>query len=158
MTTPSTRPRRSVRSELLFLAALFSMPAALSALFPYSAVAFASRPEARRSDPSCAFVELSEEVETKAMDRVRAALSVRRDRVGGLKADLSLSTLPEEPARAIVSESDMGVLAGPVAPGGDFVPYPPSMASAEPDKIEAAPPEAAAPAFPKEDLLRIRIE
>ena len=102
MTRPSTRPRRSVRSELLFLAAMFSMPAALSALFPYSAVAFASRPEARRSDPSCAFVELSVEVETKAMDRVRAALSVRRDRVGGLKADLSLSTLPEEPARAIV--------------------------------------------------------
>lgn len=155
MKRPQPKPRRRLRSEFLALIPVLALPVAIAAVFPYAAIDFKCPPEVPGSAPSCAFVALAPGCEAKALDVVRSAFSVKRDSFRDLRADLSLSTLPEEPAHAIVEAADVPPLPPPSPSPYDVVPYPPSLAAPQPEAMEPAKPVPAPPAFMREELLKI---
>ncbi len=156
MRRTASRPRRSIRSEALSLGAILSLPLALVIAFPFSAVGYRDAgPTPRPVVAPFAFVELADGGEARAMDVVRAAFSVRPDRVRDLRADLSLATLPEEGPDAIVDFSDRRLMTAPSPLAFDAVPFPPSLAADEPVEISPAERSLQAPAFSREELLSL---
>ena len=71
---------RSIRQELISVAAVISVPAALIAIFPYGAIGFKAVPRPKASKPSAAFVRLTaaEEAEALKAAKARCAAAARK--------------------------------------------------------------------------------
>jgi len=153
-TTKKYRPRRSLGHELSSLLLMLALPVAIFLVFPGDAVGFRESSPRHDSEPSCSFVELRAEDEAKAVELVRSALSVDARSVRNLRADLSLSTVEEEPPAPVMDMADRRRPARPALVRCDLLPLPPSLAAPEPTALPETPDEDV-PAFPREELLRI---
>ena len=152
------RPRRLLRHDLLSLLPLGVLLAALVSLFPFGIFKMKSETVAadrKRSAASCAFVELTPEMEMKAMEIVRSALSVGSTNIRDLRADLSLSTIPEQVLGAIMDIDERSVRVSIPAPVFDVLPLPASLAAPPPCKLPVLAPEAPKPTFSKEEMLKL---
>ena len=147
---------KNMRQEISTLATVLAVPAALALVFPYGAIGFrpASRTEAFRS--SAAFVEMTMEEQKEAMRAAKTSWQVDSGNARRLRADLSVGVLPED-----VSPISLDAVIGPSRSAVSVVPYGPeahplSLAAPAARRIaNDAKPKAAAPAFPKEDLLKL---
>ena len=157
MSMRATRPRRPLRYEFYSLAAVLAVPLALAACFPYAALGLtpASDPEPCRA--ACAFVTLTPDEETDILAAARAAWKVSSAGVRRMRADLSLSELPEDSACAIADIEDRQRYPMPGGVRFVFSPLPSSLAAPPPEKIPADPAVAAEDllAFPRKELLKI---
>lgn len=157
MSEQLARPRRPLRYEIYSLVAVMAIPLALALCFPYSAIGFDPTPEPAPRRAACAFVTLSSDAETDILAEARAAWKVSSARVRRMRADLSLSDLPDDDARAVADIVDRRryPLPGPVR--FDVTPLPPTLAAPPPEKIAADPAAAEDEtlAFPRKELLKI---
>lgn len=151
-------PKRRIRHDLLALATLLAVPAAVVLSFPRRAVLYTGLIDAETpvsGAPFCGFVVLDEAAETKATDLVRSALSVNSRSVRNLRADLSLSTVEEPPPEPVMDVSDRRRRVAPPLIRWDVAPMPPSLAAPEPRDMSGEAEEDSGPAFPREELLKI---
>jgi len=151
-------PKRRIRHELLALAALLAVPAAVVLSFPRRAVLYSGLIDAETHGagaPFCGFVVLDEAAEAKATDLVRSALSVNSRSVRNLRADLSLSTVDEPPPEPVMDVSDRRRRAAPPPPRWEAAPMPPSLAAPEPRDMSGEAEDGDLPAFSRKELLQI---
>jgi len=151
-------PKRRIRQELLVLATLLAVPAAVVLSFPRQAVLSAgfidAEPPCASDVPFCGFVVLDEAAEAKATDLVRSVLSVNSRSVRNLRADLSLSTVDEPLPEPVMDVSDRRRRVSPSLVRWDAEPMPPSLAAPEPRDMSGEAEEDVSP-FPRDELLRI---
>ncbi len=152
------KPRRLLRHDILSLLPLGILLAALILLFPFGIFEMKHQSvefDEKYSRASCAFVELTAETEMKAMEVVRSALSVDSSSIRELRADLSLSTIPEQVLGAIMNFHERSVSISIPAPIFDFLPLPSSLAAPLPVQIPMQAPESQKPTFSKEEMLKL---
>lgn len=175
MTARITRRYRRWRHEFIPLLAVFALPLALAAVFPFDAVfpsssgalsadaglRFAGRPGVRRSgtepatEAACAFVELTADEEASALAAARAAWQTDRGGVHRKGPEMFAEALPADPRRPVVDVADRTKTFS-AAPA--YVPAePPTDFRAPPPAVFAAPaaPAAPQPAFSRADLLKL---
>ena len=109
---------------------------------------------AASGNASCAFVQLDDAVEAKAMEIVRSALSVNSRDVRELRADLSLSTVAEDTPTPVMDMSDRRRPPRPARIPYLETPQPPTHAA--PPVVLVAEPGDAEPALPfsRNELLK----
>ena len=153
MTKVVARPMRGIRHEVFTLALVASVPVALALVFPYDALGFRPAPCAGAAQASCAFVALDAAEERAVLAAARTAWQVDSKSVAGLRIDLSSGDLPPAPVRTVELRRPVR---GESAAAVPFEPdmLPPTFAAPAPRQIK---PDAYtnAPAFPREELLRI---
>lgn len=156
MTPVVLRPRKRIRHELLSLVPLTALTAALVFAFPFKLFTSERRaPAVMRHDvPSCVYIELTDEEESRAMDAIRSAFATDASGIRELRADLSLSTIPERPTPVVLGFDDRKRPGELPAPALEILVLPRTLAAPEPGVIQAAEPPAAEPAFSKEELLK----
>lgn len=156
MTPVVLRPRKRIRHELMSLVPLTALTAALVLAFPFKLFTSERRaPHATRHDvPSCVYIELTAEEESRAMDAIRSAFATDAGGIRDLRADLSLSTIPERPTPVVLGFDDRKRPGELRAPALEILVLPKTYAAPEPGVIQAAEPPAARPAFSKEELLK----
>lgn len=150
------RPRRRLRHEILSLVPLGVLIAALVAVFPFKTVVGerGGKSGRRVSSPSCVYVELTEEQESRAMDVIRGVFSTDKGGIRDLRADLSLSTIPERPARVVFDIRGSVRPREMTRPDLEILSLPSTLEAPGPETIPAAEPPPPDPAFPREDLLK----
>ena len=148
---------RSIKQELLSVVAVLAAPAALMAIFPYGAVSFKAVPRQASSEPSAAFVHLTSEEEAEALKAAKTSWQADAASDRGMRAYLPLGELPEDGhSGPILGEGGWAGLRSAPAPVEYGTPtWSPSSAAGNPDKIDAEAEESPAPAFSKEELLRM---
>lgn len=158
MSAVTAKPRRSVRNELVSLAAILSVPAAIIVAFPHGAVGFTPEPDPAPSAATCAFVKLTEDQIASATENAHAAWRVSAEGVRRLRWDLSVTTLPEERPSAVMDIASRTPLAAPARDAYSAVPMPPTLAAPKPPRIK--PPKdvraaASDTVFPRSELLSL---
>jgi len=148
------RPYRSLRSELVALSFVVTVPVALLSVFPFAALRPLPPAPPRAAVAPCAFVTLTPAEERKAIAAARAAWQVDRGTVRTPRIDLFADSLPALPWQAVI-----GVLpraSGERRASAPYVPdpLPPTLAAPPPARI-APQPDADPPAFSREELLRL---
>ena len=148
---------RSIRQELISVAAVISVPAALIAIFPYGAIGFKAVPRPKASKPSAAFVRLTAAEEAEALKAAKASWQVDAAADRGMRAYLPLGELPEDvPSEPILDGEVWTVLRSAPAPVEYGTPtWSPSFAADKPEKIEIGEEMRPAPAFSREELLKM---
>lgn len=149
---------RGGRGSLVSVSVVLAAIGGVAVSFPFDAVSF--RPADSRQSKSgfAAFVSLGAEEEAEALKAAKSSWNAEAGGVRRLRADLFYAELPEaghEPALAF-SDRLASSAPGPVEPG--LSPYLPSMAAPPPKEIppdDTAAKEGPAPAFSKEELLKI---
>lgn len=137
------RPQRSLRSELVSLALVAVAPAASVAVFPFPALRFGAAEGPGAVPARCAFVSLSEAGELAAMDAARGSWKANAEEVRRLRANLSLTDIPEEPFRPLVSISERARSPGCASLSCALPPLPPTVASPAPERLAREPSDAA---------------
>lgn len=90
------RPKRHIRHEIYSLIAVLCAPFIIAIVFPYGAIGFRAADEKPAAPSLCAFVTLSEEETDAAIAAARSAIKTSSGSLARLRADLSLSSIPEE--------------------------------------------------------------
>ena len=101
MTKIRIKPQRRLRYEMLSLVPLAVLTAALFFAFPYKVLSM-KKSDVEFSLPCCAYVELTGDQELEVMKKIHSAISTDVVGVRDLRADLSISTIPERPSETIV--------------------------------------------------------
>ena len=148
---------RSIRQEVLSVAAVLAVPAALMAIFPYGAVGFKAIPGRMASKPSAAFVRLTAEEEAEALKAAKTSWQADSASDRGMRAYLPLGELPEDgPSGPILGGGVWTGLRSASAPVEYGAPtWSPSSAANKPGKIEIGEENRPAPAFSREELLKM---
>lgn len=147
---------RRMRRDVISFVLPLTLPLALAAFFLFGAVGFKAVEPAPGNQAFAAFVELSPEEEARATAAVKAAWQGDSGGIRRLRTDLSVGELPEESAGPVLEFSLDALRIGESELSAELPPLPPSMRAEAPAKI--APQqvsEAARPAFPREELLKI---
>ena len=147
---------RSARSEMLSLVTTLSIPAAVFCILPYSSFRLPPPAESRAPAPFAAFADLTPDEAAQAMRRAKstghgetADAAIRPD-------DLLLRSLPDDPPTPLVRLSDRTRPPNQARIGWRPPPYLPTRAAPGPATIPSEKDgEAQAPAFSRDDLLRI---
>lgn len=154
MKAPAYRPRRRLVSELFPLCSAVLLTAAVVSAFPREAVGFKPKSAVDGSVARCAYVSLSPAVEAKVLAAARSAWQVdggvRRTRL-----ELLSAKLPETPSEPL---ADVTRRTPPrLPPAAVYRPslLPQSLAAPPPAPLAAGTEDAAPPAFPREELLRL---
>lgn len=152
---PQYKPKRHIRHEVYSLLAVLAAPVVLAFVFPYSAIGFRSEAPKSAARPTCSFVTLSPDETDAAIAAARAAIKTSSTAIGRIRADLSLSAIPEEASIAVADISERHT----VAPVGTIeyraMLLPPTMAAPRPERIKAAAPPAPQPAFSRSTLIEL---
>ena len=157
MSARSYRPRRrSLRSELLPLAAVLSLAFAMYVVVPHAAVVFSPKAAAPRpSTSACAWISLSPEEEAKALSVARSAWQVDPASVRRLRARLLTSNLPLETQLPVLRVADR--LRTDSRRDVGYAPsvLPPTLAAPAARAIPMAASSGPLLAFPREELLKL---
>ena len=145
---------RSLRSELASAVAVFSLPAAILASFPFDAIIFRARETAPRR-PSAAFVSLSPEEESAALRAAKMSWNSEAEGVRSIRAELHFSELPASGDEPALDIADRLQNQRQTPPNSWPPPYLPSQAAAAPAKIEPEGEFGEPLAFPRKDFLRM---
>ena len=150
---------RGFRGDFLSAAIVLATVGALAAAFPFDAMSFRPRPSEGTRGAFAAFVSLTPAEEAAAMKAAKSAWNAESGGVRHLRAELFSNELPEaesEPALGLLDRLARQT-PEPIPPG--LSPYLPSQAAPPAKAIpaEKAADEGgeAAPAFSREELLRI---
>lgn len=156
MNRVTLKPRRRIRHEILSLVPLAVLIAVLFLMFPFSSIALKGLTDSVPSGigTTCVLVELTADEEARAMEIIRSAFSTDAGSVRDLRADLSLSTIPEQAPSLVMDFDDRKRPRELTEPSLEIFLIPRSLAAPEPGVIQAAEPPAARPAFSKEELLK----
>jgi len=143
---------RSVGSEFLSVATVFSIPLAVVLSFPFGAFGFRAM-EGVRSPSRAAFVAMTPEVECLALRAVRSPWREKGGEARRLQADLLCTELPEDRRLSVLSVRDRSRLPDPPMVRCERTPFLPSQKAPPPSPIAA---DAAEPlTFPREELLKM---
>ncbi|MBO7207811.1 MAG: hypothetical protein J6W10_09410 [Kiritimatiellae bacterium] len=154
MTNIRFKPQRRLRSEILSLVPLVVLIAALFFAFPYKILRL-KKVETKFSQPGCAYVELTGDQELEVMKKIHSAISTDVVGVRDLRADLSISTIPERPSETIVKIENRKSPKDISKPEIELSSVPATLAAPEP--VELIPTEERKPAetFSKEEMLKL---
>lgn len=156
MSAVMLKPRKRIRHEILSLAPLAVLTGSLFFAVPFSIIG-GKRP-AKAAEPevgsTCVYVELTGEEESWAMDIVRSAISTDIRSVRDLRADLSLSVIPEREHSFVADIGDRRKARDISKPGIEIISLPKSMRAPEPDQIPPAAATDKENAFSKEEMLK----
>lgn len=151
------KPKRHIRYEIYSLALILIAPLAVLSVFPYDALSFepAAPQEAATAAarPFCSFVVLTDAQADAAVQAARASIKTAREGISRMRADLSLSEIPEE--SGCVADPSVRQGATPMADVPYLVmPLPDSLAAKPPFSIPADASSTNLPsAFTRENLL-----
>jgi hypothetical protein len=158
MNARTYRPRRSLRIEVVQLAASMALPAAILYVFPYNALAPVqpTAPREAKSAARCAFVTLDQDQERRVMAAAKSAWQVSAEGVRRLRLDMFAEEIPDA-MPGPVAEISTRTRTARSAPVPRFASEPPTdLRAPQPGTI---PPErdgpAPRPAFAREELLRL---
>ena len=149
---------RDLRGKLLSVAVVLAAVAAVAVVFPFDAISFTPSRAAAKGGEFAVFVSLTPEEEAAAMKAAKSSWNAEAVGVRRMRAELFMNDLPESASEPSLNIEDR--LAGPppppVTPG--ISPYLPSRAAPPPKAIPADKADAKdgpAPAFPREELLKL---
>ena len=151
---------KRLRLDLMSLASIAALAAAVAVAFPFEAVGFRARRPPQTGRAGAAFVHLRADEEAAALRAAKNAWNAEAGGVRRLRAELFFGELPEarsEPALPVESRTGMS-MPPPVSPGRTA--YPPSLAAPPPAAIKPEKGDEAGdagPAFPKSELLKMDI-
>ena len=147
-----------LRSDLVSVAVVAAAIGGVAAVFPFEALTFRAAPARPADRPFASFVALDAKDEAAAMKAAKSSWNAEAGAVRRMQAELFVRELPKGREVPELDVGDRLAQPGPalVAPG--LSPYLPSMAAPPPAAIapegEDAP-GAAAPTFPRDELLRL---
>ena len=146
-----------VKSDLLSLFAVLSIPLAIAFVFPFSEnnLSFESMPTL--DQPICQLISIDESQQEKILEQLLAAMKPTAGLVARQEKSLGLAFLPAE-EKSIVLAPEMRLKDDAVPPRRWAIDIrPPSVAAPKPQKISPLPKETNNPVFNKEDLLKLEI-
>lgn len=150
------RPKRHLRHEIYSLIAVLSAPFIIAFIFPYKAIGFHAAPDRPAEQARCAFVTLSDEETDAAIAAARSAIKTSSGSLARLRADLSLSSIPEESSLTVAEISQRTPFPPPSIVFFDDPLLPATRAAPPPEAI--APSDAKtgkSPAFTRLHLLQL---
>jgi len=151
------KPYRRLRSEILPLMVVLSVPLVLWAVFPRAALRMAPMKTTSSLGASCAFVTLTPGAELRARMSARTSWQNERHAADAQRIDLIADSLPPFPPRPVVD--DMTDLhrktpSSAVRSAPNLLAV--SLAEKAPEKIAPQDgPEESSPPFSREDLLTV---
>ena len=152
------KPKRHLRHEIYSLVLVLSTPLAVLSVLPYAALSI--QPEKQESSsppgrPFCSFVVLSDKQADAAVQAARSAIKTAREGISRMRANLSLSEIPEETGCVSDPSERQGVAQITDVPY-DVLPLPESCAASQPFKIPFDASSTNLPsAFSREEMLEI---
>lgn len=156
---PAYRPKRPLRNEIYALVLVMLAPLGVALVFPYASLSFKSQADGaaahapRRS--LCSLIALTDEQADAAVKAARSAIKTAHEGISALRADLSLSAVPEECVGVAVVGERLGVAPMGDAPY-DVTPLPRSLAAPPPDRLAPCSAAANTPSvFSREEMLEI---
>ena len=154
MTKIRIKPQRRLRYEMLSLVPLAVLIAALFFAFPYKVLSL-KRTEVGFSLPCCAYVELTEDQELEVMKKIHSAISTDVVGVRDLRADLSISTIPERPSETIVRIESRKSPVEISRPELELSSVPSTLAAPEPVELTPSEDPEGVKTFSKEEMLKL---
>ena len=145
---------KTLRGELASAAAVFALPAAILAAFPFDAVTFRAR-QAAPKRPTAAFVSLSPEEEASALRAAKTSWTSEAEGVRSMRAELHFAELPEFANEPALGMEDRQLRPQLPPPNSWPPPYLPSQAAAAPAKIAPEGDSEPPLAFPRREFLRM---
>lgn len=150
------RPRRPLKNEVYSFALALVAPVALVCAFPYRAASLADARAERPAAASCAVVFLTEDEAVAAIEAARMSWRPGVEDVRRLQADLTLSTVPDEPFSPVVSVDGRERAPRPGPVRCLVPPLPPTAAAPAPAPLPRDGTRATeAPAFPRSEFLNM---
>lgn len=154
MSGPRYRPKRRIRSEIIPLAVIMSLPVALWIAFPTGAIGFKPVTHHRAESVYNAFVSLDVEREAELLVAARAAWQSDSSSRRGVRANLlCCGTSDTDRIMSGVQPSVRPAVDVVEAYESDFMP--PGFAAESPAMLESDKESVAEPAFPRTDLLKL---
>lgn len=154
MTAIKLKPQKRLRYEMLSLVPLVILIIAILLIFPYKVLAKKNVSKLVFA-PTCTYIELTQEQESLVMEKLRSVILTDSMGVRDLRADLSLSTIPENPPVTIV-EFDKCRFPGEMSdPKIKLSLIPITLASPEPTEILGDKILEQKPTFSKEEMLKL---
>lgn len=154
MTAIKLKPQKRLRYEMLSLVPLVILIIAILLIFPYKVLAKKNVSKLVYA-PTCTYIELTQEQESLVMEKLRSVILTDSMGVRDLRADLSLSTIPENPPVTIV-EFDKCRFPGEMSdPKIKLSLIPITLASPEPTEILGDKILEQKPTFSKEEMLKL---
>ena len=157
MSGVALKPRKRIRHEILSLVPLAVVAGALFFAFPFATLGM-KRPDNAvepTGNSSCVYVELTDEEESWAMSIVRSGISTDVRSVRDLRADLSLSIIPEREHSFVMDVNDRKRARDLSKPNIEIISLPKSMRDSEPVQIQPAADPGTGNAFSKEEMLKL---
>ncbi len=156
MKRPTIKPRRPLRNDLYSLVVVLALPVVLGLIFPFEATSFRPSDDAPDRPSSCAFITLSDDEAARVMANARTAWRVTGEGVRGLRVDLSVETMPDEPHGATMRITERMPLPTPNIQAPGIEPLPPTKAAPAATKIPSLPESTDVPsAFSRQELLKL---
>ena len=154
MTKIRIKPQRRFRYEMLSLVPLAVLIAALFFAFPYKVLSM-KKSDVEFSLPCCAYVELTGDQELEVMKKIHSAISTDVVGVRDLRADLSISTIPERPSETIVRIESRKSPVEISRPELELSSVPYTLAAPEPVELTPSEEPEGAKTFSKEEMLKL---
>lgn len=151
------RLAKHVKSDILSLLMVLSVPLAIAFVFPFSELNFSAQPAPTLSQPICQLISIDESQQEKIMKPLLAAMKPTVGLVARQEKSLGLAFLPAE-EKSIVLAPEMRLKDDEMPPRLWPVDIrPPSVAAPKPQKIAPLKQEKKQAVFDKEDLLKLEI-
>ena len=147
---------RSVRSELLSVLTVMTVPVAVALVFPRDALVFRATPSASERPASAAFVRLTAAEESQAIRKAKTSWQEGADAAArNLRADVFFPELPEEKFESVMAVEDRRLTHDPKLVCSPLPPFLPSLRAEAPRRIAADGTNEEPLPFPREGLLKI---
>ena len=139
---------------MLSLVPLAVLIAAVFFAFPYKVLRM-KHVDVKFSKPCCAYVELTGDQELEVMKKIHSAISTDVVGVRDLRADLSISTIPERPSETIVKIESRRSLGDVSRLELELSSVPSTFAAPEPVELAPVEVQEGEKTFSKEEMLKL---
>lgn len=157
MTKFLIKPRKRIKHEILSFVPLIVLIGAIFFIFPFQTLVTkrVATDFDLSTEPTCEYVELTNEEQTWAMDIIRSAISTDIKGVRDLRVDLSLSTISERDHSFVMSLEDRTRPLELSKPALEIITIPKSLQAKEPAQILSEKIFENKPTFSKEEMLKL---
>lgn len=157
MASIKIKPQRRLRYEMLSLVPLVVLIIALFLIFPYNIIFAKANPRKPLSDATCVYVELTDAMQNEVKEKILSSLIKGDDGDAyNLRANLSISTIPERPHAEIIEFRDRKSSETEVSPSfGVFTSIPVTVEASDPVELTPSQEPEAKEVFSKEEMLKI---
>lgn len=151
------KPQKRLRHEMLSLVPLVVLIVALFLIFPYKIIFCETNPQNTHSDATCVYVELTDAMRNEVKERILSSLTKGDDADAyNLRANLSISTIPERPHAEIIEFKDRKAPGIEVAPSfGVFTSIPVTVEASDPVALPLPEEPEIKDVFSKEEMLKL---